>query len=126
MPQIYILMDSETARILRRRQLEELAPYLVGAVEDAFDLRGLDDVAITVSAPLIFTKGELDVQIEVRYTAGEDEYDRGVPFDPTLEEQKQLCERVRDAFWTFLHRNGIPKMTVSVWCKPFRGSAFLA
>jgi len=101
-----------------------LEPKLISAVEKGFDLEGLNDVALTISAPVLHTRGEKDIQIEIRYTAGEDEYDRGKPFDPSLEEQGKLSDLIDLTLVNFFQKHKL--ISVSVWCKPFYRSFFKA
>lgn len=110
--------------ILTRSNLELLIPKLVEAVEDVFDIKGLDDVAFTACEPAFCTKGEADVQIEIRYTAGQDEYNRGKPFNPSLKEQQLLAERIHEVFDKFLGGHRLPHLSLSVWCKPYYNSDF--
>ena len=125
MPQIYIIVESHVARVLMS-QMHLLEPELVSAVEEGFGLEGLDDVALTIPAPAFYTKGEMDIQVEIRYTAGEDEYDRGEPFNPSLEKQELLNRRIGVIFLNFFHKHNLQDFSISVWCKPYYNSAFEA
>ena len=103
-----------------------LEPEITLAVEKWFDLTGEDDVAFTVPKPVLYTKGEAEIQIEIRYTAGEDEYDRGRPFDPSLREQEGLSDQIRRIFVDFSAEHLLELLSLSVWCKPCYHSVFKA
>ena len=90
MPQIYIIPTVHANKVIDEGW-DFIAKCLVPIVEEVWGLENLNDVAVTVDSPVTFVFGEKDVQIEIRYTAGEDEYDQGKPFNPTMEEQKKLC-----------------------------------
>ncbi len=131
MPQIYMIIGSYNfqgmyipKKVLARTCFELLASQLIEAVEEVFGIKGLDDVAFTACEPAFYTKGEADVQIEIRYTAGKDEYKRGKPFEPLEEEQDLLAERIRMVFGRFLEGYKLPQLSLSVWCKPFYNSSF--
>jgi len=127
MPQIYMMRNRTAGEVLLgNRQLEELGRILMRVVEEDFDLKGLNNVAFSVPELLVRADGEKDVQLEIRYTAGEDEYGWGRPFDPSLVDQYLLCEHLREAFLEFLRSHGLQHLSVSVWCKPHYSSAFKA
>lgn len=131
MPQIYMIIgpadrdgrDIEKY-ILTRAALGLLVPELIETVENAFGIKGFSDVAFTACEPAFYTKDEADVQIEIRYTAGEDEYNRGKPFDPSLEEQLLLEDQIHYVFDKFLEKYKLPHLSLSVWCKPHYKSLF--
>lgn len=125
MPQIYMIITSHARDVLMSK-IFLLEPELILAVEKGFGLEGLNDVASTVPAPVLHTNGETEIQIEIRYTAGEDEYGRGKPFDPSLEEQKRLAEQIRRVFFNFFVNHGLERLSLSVWCKPHYHSFFKA
>lgn len=119
MPQIFIMCES-----LDTEQLQGLGQLLIPLVEKVFSIEGQNDTAYT-GTNKISTINEANLQIEVRYTAGQDEYERGKPFDPTLDEQKHLARTIKLAVDDFLrnrcHRVGF---SLSVWCQPFYNSHF--
>lgn len=84
-----------------------------------FGIREGNDVTITrmVAAR---TLNEADIQVEVRYTAGEDEYVQGEPFDPLKEKRDELAGHILGLASTLLSND----VNVSVWIKPFRDSVF--
>ena len=125
MPQIYMILTSHAAHVLMSK-ISLLEPELILAVEKGFGLEGLDDVASTVPAPALHTNGEMEIQVEIHYTAGEDEYNRGEPFDPSLEEQERLAELIRHVFSDFFTDHELERLSVSVWCKPHYHSFFEA
>ena len=101
-----------------------LEPKLTLAVEKWFDLTGEDDVAFTIPEPVLYTKGEAEIQIEIRYTAGEDEYNRGRPFNPSLREQEGLSDQIRRIFIDFFADHSLGILSLSVWCKPYYHGTF--
>lgn len=119
MPQIFIMCES-----LEIQQLKELGRLLIPVVENEFGIEEHNDTAYT-GINEISTINEADLQIEIRYTAGRDEYQWGKPFDPTLDEQKRLAEAIKLVVDEFLrktcHRVG---PSLSIWCKPFYNSHF--
>ena len=123
MPQVYVIVTTYAEDVLKKN-ISQLSSGLICTVEKEFDLEGEGDVALTIPAPVLYIKGEADVQIEIRYTAGEDEYNRGKPFDPSLKEQANLAERIKKTFRNFSLRHGLTLLAVSVWCKPYYKSAF--
>ena len=111
MPQIFIM-----SKLLRTSTLDRLGELLVPIVEKELGIEGKNDTAYS-SVKLAGTIGEADVQIEIRYTAGHDEYGWGRPFDPTMEEQALLTDAIEQVFKS-------SQYTLSVWCKPFYNSYF--
>lgn len=124
MPQIYAIIDVKAKAILRA-YFSLLSPELIKVIEEGFGLEALDDVAFT-AVPAIWTQGEKNIQIEIRYTAGKDEYHRGTPFDPSEEEQDKISDLVHAAFEEFLKKHKLPHVSLSVWCKPHYKSVFKA
>ena len=101
MPQIYIIPSNKLIGKIGAIELR-LAPNLILAVEKAFGIEGKNDTAVTCASRPEFVVGEADLQIEVRYTAGEDEYGWGRPFDPTRAEQEKAAELIRMAVYNWL------------------------
>ena len=126
MPQIYAKIAPELQRSLAPKILALLDVELTALVEEVFDLRGKNDVAFSAEN-LVYTRGEALLQLEVRYTVGEDEYHQGEPFDPSRESKEQLASKLKRAAEQFLERcySGytIP-FTVSVWIQPRKESVF--
>ncbi len=120
MPQIFIISRDS---ILNAVQLTQLGDELTPVVERCFGIVGKKDTACTAISGASVLE-EADVQIEIRYTAGQDEYCRGVPFDPTLEVQKKLSKRIERAFRKFLKAENLTGFSLSVWCKPYYNSHF--
>jgi hypothetical protein len=125
MPQIYMIITPRAKDVLADK-LSLLGKGLISAVERGFGLEGLDDVALTVPAPVLYTDGEMEVQIEIRYTAGEDEYNRGKPFDPSSKEKEITIREISQTFFHFFSIHELERLTFSVWCKPYYNSAFKA
>lgn len=129
MPQIYVIIGPRAKDAFIKDAFAEemflsvLSKQLTKAVEKVFGIAGLNDVAFTAISSL-YTKGEADVQIEIRYTAGTDEYNRGEPFNPSEDEQKELQRQIKLAFDTVLGVYGPLQLSLSVWCKPYYKSVF--
>ena len=124
MPQIYIIFGPETKKLTNSKEMVLiLQRSLIGVVDNEFMLAGLHDTASTAVQALSIVD-EADIQVEIRYTAGRDEYCRGKPFDPTLGEQGMLCAEIQDAVRRFLEAHNLPKWSLSVWCKPYYNSEF--
>lgn len=116
MPQILVLLSPYAQTLLGRGRLEDLDAVMSDLVRDVFAVPK-DDVAFSVMH-LCHTRGEADVQVEVRYTAGEDEYGRGEIFDPPKEKREELCGRMLGLAKSLL------ALSCSVWIQPIQGSSF--
>ena len=130
MPQVYVILGPEAKASLDQKvhgaqMLCELGAFLINTVEISFAISGRNDVAFTAVSALA-TVQEAGVQIEIRYTAGTDEYDRGEPFDPTRDEQKRISERVKKVVdrWVQINKMDALCWTPSVWFKPYYNSHF--
>jgi len=129
MPQVYIVLGSNCPSLLRRKKdkMDELADRFVATVEKSFCITGLNDVVYTV-VEAHSTCGEADIQVEVRYTAGTDEYGKGFPFDPDEKTREALTEILYKEFSSFLEENHAQTSdySISVWVIPLRGTSFKA
>lgn len=125
MPQIHVTIGPDVLNVFTKDKLETLEEILISVVEKGFDLVGLSDVSFT-AVPALCIKGEKDVQIEVRYTAGKDEYDRGKPFDPSEEEKEKLAKSIKEHFSIFANSSLQRHMDSSVWCIPYYNTVFKA
>ena len=131
MPQVYLIISPAAKDFLKQKGqgevlLCELGNTLIHAVEVAFGLVGRNDTAFTAMFAEA-TVNEAGVQVEVRYTAGEDEYGWGKPFDPTKEQQKHVVKIIKEAFacWAVVHKmDDHCSWVPSVWCKPYYNSYF--
>jgi hypothetical protein len=134
MPQVYIipsrgLCEGFTGRTLSWQEtpwLDELAEALIPAVEEGFGIEGKKDASATVAAPPVCVEGEeAALQIEIRYTVGEDEYGMNKPFEPSQKDQQVTHELIRLAVVEWLSVQGLPADTsFSVWFKPYHGGSF--
>jgi len=124
MPQVYVILDPQTMALFTDDEVMALGRKLIPLVEKRFDIVGKDDVAFT-AVRAVATINEAAVQVEVRYTAGKDEYGRGEPFDPSEELQKVVAESIKTACQTFFKDTGFPEYSVSVWPKPYYNSVFV-
>lgn len=123
MPQIKVYLNRMAADMIVDETFDVLSRSLIGAVETAFGLEGKNDVALDI-LDVRFTTNEAPVQIEVLYTAGEDEYGTGKPFDPNDAEKTNAIEAIRSCFAEFIARNCIAAIVPSVWIRPQHGSKF--
>jgi len=117
MPQIYLMVAPRIREAMNQATLQILNEKLSGVIVEEWKVPE-DDIACSAAA-LLYTHGEADLQVEVRYTAGADEYNWGRPFDPTEEEQKALAVRMQEV------AKSVTKCTVSVWPKPYYKCGFV-
>lgn len=113
-----MIIGPSVGKILQVFGIALLGEELVRVVENGFGLQEFNDVSYT-AVQAIDMEGEADVQIEIRYTAGEDEYDRGEPFDPSKKEQEALAENIREVFTDHCINQGLRNLYLSVWFKPY-------
>jgi len=126
MPQIYVILSSPRAERMYcpGQAIDTFLHSLFPIVEQRFGIEGKNDVAMTVIEARR-TTNEADIQMEIRYTAGEDEYGTGQPFDPSVEVQRELIEEIGAMFTaTAGVKNSAPPLKLSVWCKPHYHSVF--
>ena len=127
--------DKETKKILmgNMKRFNIFMVEAIAAVNNGFNIPDgyRNDISVTVNPPADYIYNEANVQIEVGYTAGEDEYKQGKPFDPTMPEQEKVTNLINEAFTKFLNGNNsmvklkkLPHLSLSVWCQPYRKSAF--
>lgn len=121
MPQIFAILGPKTKYSFDEERSRLFGKHLIPLVEEGF---GVEDVAFT-AVRATSTINEADIQIEVRYTAGEDEYKRGKPFDPTKDEQEAVAKSLKKASETFFNDNGLPEYSTSVWTQPHYKGFFL-
>lgn len=122
MPQMVFMLSPKAQAVLKSNAQEvmgQLDKFLAPLITMIW---GVPEWDIACSAMnLTYTRDEADVQIEVRYTAGADEYQTGAPFDPPPEQREELMTAMQKRA-TMLLRDW--KLTSSIWPKPFRGSGF--
>jgi len=120
MPQVFMIVAPKVQPLFTESVFHELSGILIGTVEGVFGLVGKEDVTFT-AVPAMYVQGDADVQVEIRFTAGKDEYGRGEPFEPT-EEQMQL---LADSICVVLSMRA-PKgiMSISVWVIPYHGTVW--
>jgi hypothetical protein len=121
MLQIFLI----TAQPLSSKRAQGILKEIDGRITDIIQKKWKvpeNDIAFS-AVQLAYARGGADVQIEIRYTAGTDEYDRGSAFDPSEEEQTDLCIFIAIFVKAIFDREKL-NLTVSAWCKPFRGSVF--
>jgi hypothetical protein len=124
MPQVYMILGPKASELRGLVQgLDGLGRCLIASVEEFLEIKGANDTAFT-AVQALHTVHESDVQVEIRFTAGEDEYARGKPFELSLDDQDRLIEVVRMNFESYLHLVSLPKLSLSVWPKPYHGSRF--
>jgi hypothetical protein len=123
MPQVYVILGPATRAQLPEPTIHELGCYLLGVVEVEFGIVGENDTVFT-AVRAATTIDEADVQIEIRYTAGGDEYKRGQPFNPSLDTQERCANKLEAAFKRFLKDKDLPDYSLSIWFKPYLNSHF--
>lgn len=119
MPQVALMIAPHVQEKMKSK-ISELGTALIADVEEVFGLKEKNDVAFS-ALNLACVIGEADVQVEVRYTAGEDEYQRGKPFNPSKGEKEKLIEAMSKTLRRVL--NGIAD-SASIWPIPIRESEF--
>lgn len=119
MPQVFILIAPEAQEELCGKELKKIGHILMDITERTFGIEGEEDVSFT-AVNAVCTIEETSVQVEVRYTVGEDEYDRGEPFEPSREQMDTLSKAILQE----MRKRLPPRLDTSVWLKPFRGSVF--
>jgi len=123
MPQIFVIRKPGSRCLLTDREMIMLGRRLIPVVEKGFGIEGHNDVAFDDVVPEN-TINEADFQIEIRYTAGTDEYGWGKPFKPSVRRQEKVADLVEAEFRAFLKNRKVSDRTLSVWCKPFVGGYF--
>ena len=125
MAQIYVILDPGTgAGFCPGDHIDAFVHNLPPLVERNFDIVGRNDVSITIVTARK-TTGEANIQVEIRYTVGTDEYGTGEIFDPPPEVQEKLCDDIHKRFVIFPGLQfRAPTLTLSVWCQPHRGGTF--
>ena len=125
MPQVFMILSPGEdgnakcgAAIANNYVLPLLEKTLISLTEQIFGIEDKNDVALTVIIAKR-TKNEADIQVEVRYTAGEDEYGKGKPFNPSKEKQEELASAIIKEI-----KEHVTGLTVSAWIVPFYHSVF--
>ena len=121
MPQVLAIVSSPYwEELVRARVMDEVSARLIGITEQVFELEGKNDVTFT-AIEAVFVTGDAPFQVEVRYTAGEDEYGRGEPFQPSKELRDLLADRIMGFVQKVLNDyvDG-----VSVWVRPYENTTF--
>lgn len=125
MPQVYVILGPEVNVSLQNGtyylSFQDTLNQIIKATERIFEVPHIEnDVAITV-VNSIFTINEAEIQVEVRYTAGKDEYKKGKPFNPSENQQIKLAQQISK----FMRKAFMNRYTVSVWIKPYYKSVFI-
>lgn len=124
MPQIHMIVSPSAKELFQGPDdYDDIAISFIEATEIGFDLQGKNDVAFT-AVNAVSTIREADVQIEVQYTAGENEHHKGRPFNPSREEQEKVADMIRTKFISFCLSKGKSPLSLSVWCKPYHDGLF--
>jgi len=120
MPQVFMIVAPKVQPLFTESVFHELSGVLIGTVEGVFGLVGKEDVTFT-AVPAMYVQGDADVQVEIRFTAGKDEYGRGEPFEPTEEQMEVLANAICVVLGT---RAPEGVTSVSVWVIPYYGTVF--
>lgn len=123
MPQIYIMLSPHAQDRLGDKAEEFLkeADHVATKYVVSHWKVPPHDVACS-GVNLVYTRNEACVQIELRYTTGTDIYKPGEVFDPTIEMQSELIERIMKDVAPILAEH---QLICSVWCKPHAKSKFV-
>jgi hypothetical protein len=123
MPQVYVILGPSAGAITEGSSgllFATMLEVIKKSVEVIFEVPVKDDVAVTVVRS-VFTINEADIQFEVRYTAGKDEYKKGRLFDPTEQQQKKLAKKILKT----TNKCFGDRFVASVWIKPYYKSVFV-
>jgi hypothetical protein len=123
MPQIFVMLSPFVQLSLGLRE-RDMLKYLDDAISPlVVSVWGVPEKDVAFSAmDLAYTRNEAHVQIEVRYTAGEDEYGTGTSFEPTKEKRGQLITEINWAVSESLREKY--GFSCSAWTKPYKESTF--
>jgi hypothetical protein len=126
MPQIFLMMSPEMKSVVDHVILREFDEEITGLIASQWSVPE-SDIAFSAEF-LAYERGEASIQIEIRYTAGSDEYEQGRPFDPNEERQRLLSVAIINAVKDIMRkkRKKVPVPAVSVWCKPFYRGLFIS
>jgi hypothetical protein len=125
MPQIFIMLSPYAQQQLK---YQSALTAFVNDLDDAItpiiakQWNVLPEDVTCSAANLIYSRGEVDVQIEIRYLAEGDEkhpQSQG-KFVPSLREQERLSSSILDATDTVPLAQGF---RFSVWCKAYHGGS---
>lgn len=106
------------------KRLEKIGQALISKTEQAYSLEGKNDVAFT-AIPALCVIGDADIQLEVRFTAGEDEYGQGKPFEPSKTLMGALALALMDVLVEGLLSEVEPPISsLSVWVIPLKGTLY--
>lgn len=120
MPQVFMMIAPEAQKELFDEKLKNLGHSLIEVTARGFGIEDEDDVTFT-AVNVDCTVGEAPIQVEVRYTVGEDEYNREVPFVPSREQMDALCDAIIIAIGK---QQILSRWRTSVWVRPVRDSVF--
>lgn len=124
MPQIFMLIAPGAQDLFKKDPknrldgIEALGGWLCDATEEIFEIKGRNDTAFD-AVNLFHTIGEKPIQIEIRYTVGEDEYDKGESFNPSDEKKRKLVAKIKERI------KNITGINPSVWVIPVSDSVFV-
>jgi hypothetical protein len=119
MPQVLALITPEVQDNLLPL-LDEVGQTLITITERIFQIEGEGDVAFT-ALPALCTINEAPLQIEIKYTAGDYEYGRDKPFEPSKTQKQALIKAI--AVYTE-GRLGNFIESVSIFVIPIKGASF--
>ncbi len=120
MPQIFMIVSPRVKGVVVPL-LGELDLVLTLAVIDGLGSEVTGDVTFTAIEAL-HTRDEGEIQVEIRFTAGEDEYHTGTPFDPSRDQMEYCAGRIAGVLERLLAPTGV--RSFSVWIQPSRGTVF--
>ena len=133
MPQVVFMFTRQIGSLMPKgKEDPRLILALKYRLQEIFDLIkpeivrifGVPESDIAGSAiNLLWTDGEADLQMEIRYTKGMDTYKKGLDFEPSLAIQEQLKTAVITVIrsWLKLPYNNFP-ISVSIQTIPTSGT----
>ncbi len=123
MPQIFVMLSPHAQDRFgadMENRLEEIDSVVTSLVISHWPVPA-EDVACS-ALNLSYTRNEADIQIELRYTAGQNEYESAQTFDPSIEQQIKLINEIQQAVGRLLEKD---QMICSAWTKPYYTSKFI-
>lgn len=122
MPQIIIMLSPHTQDRLGSNKEALFSRIDVIATRHLFSLWKITPHDIACSGVcLAYTRNEADVQIELRYTVHEGRHKQGEVFNPTLDMQSEISDRIMADVAPILAEY---QLICSLWCKPHANSKF--
>ena len=119
MPQAYVILGPRF-KLHSMTYFNDVMQGIMQSTESILGVPVKNDVALTV-VQAVHTVNEADIQVEIRYTAGKDEYHTGRVFDPSASQRELLAKEILRIMREFFGS----RFKLSVWIKPYYKSLFV-